>query len=343
MKLDKYNQTKYFLFLSFLITLVASSAGFAQDADTKSKIKIVGIEVAAPTPDPNEKQERTTKKNPQPTPTPLQNRSNVKKSIILAVGQATRFRCPETPIQLILGNNSGFKVVEAVGENSNDFYLLPKQGGFTTNMFVEFSNSTTEIKLTIIEPKKNAYYDTEVTLDAPVNQNKNAQNAAAAVNDLKKKLADTQKLLADERATTLTLRKQLADEKLKQPDMQSLLFNLYDRRNAWEAKSMNLGNLRVNVIGSPVAVSPGNYVLMVEYVNRDKKKPTKLVEAIPDGFEGAIKGNFEGELKPDESRRMLIELKIAKVAGAAAARLKFQLDKTVEFYNLGQIQVSPQS
>jgi hypothetical protein len=343
MKFNSENKTKYFLFLSLVITLVATTADYAQETDTKNKIKIVGIEVPTTTPDPNEKQERTSKKKvvPTPTPTPTQNRSNIKKSITLAVGQATRFRCPETPIQLILGNNSGFKVVEAVGENSNDFYLLPKQGGFTTNMFVEFSNSTTEIKLTIIDPKKNAYYDTEVTLDAPGTQNRSTQNTAV-VNDLKQQLTNTQRLLADEKGLNLSLKAQLEDAKLKQPDMQQLLFNLYDRRNAWDAKTINLGNLRVNFIGNPVAVSAGNYVLMVEYVNRDKKKPTKIVEALPDGFEGAIKGNFDGELKPDETRRMLIELKVSKLAGAVA-RLKFQMDKTVEFYNLGQIQISPQS
>jgi hypothetical protein len=188
-----------FLLVAALTTVIVN----AQDTDNKSKIKIVGVEVITPTIEEYDQQVKKSRRNVKPTPSPTpaptpQPRGFVKKNVVLAVGQATRFKCPETPIQLILGNNSGFKVVESVGENSNDFYLLPMQGGFSTNMFVEFSNSTTEVKLTIIDPKKNALYDTEVTLDVPNNPNRNLQNAAV-VNDLRKQLAEVQTSLDEEK------------------------------------------------------------------------------------------------------------------------------------------------
>lgn len=321
-----------------LIVLTGTMSLVAQDE--KTKIKVVGLEsdiqpvtTNSPKPNPTPTPINKNKVTPKTTPEPAVNPS-VKRTITLAVGVATRFRCPELPIQIVLGNTKGFKVVESVGEGTTDFYLLPTLAGFSTNMFVEFSNSTAEVKLQISEPnKKGVFYDTEVVLDYP-NSKKAADAKNVTINQLSKRVSELENNLNIESAKNKTLSKQLAEKaELKPVNFEMIISDLYNRRNTWSSKSINFGNLKMEFIGNPIELEKGKYGLLLNLQTKDKKNPGKWSNVGFDGIDAQIT-NAPDEIKPLEQKRFLL---IFEVKNQGVGRLKFKNEKEEQYFPLGAL------
>lgn len=282
------------------------------------------VSTNVPAPKPN---------NNQQSKTVSTSKSIIKTNAVLMPGIATRFKCPEPPLQVVLGNQTGIEVVEGVGE-TNDFFLLPSVAGISTNMFVQFSSGTSEIKLTVNNGKvKNASYDSEINLSVATTELLTRKNQ-----DLEKRLKTVQDNLDLEK----TARKTGEEEsQAKIAELESQLappveiIKIFRTFRAFQPRDVSANDYRLSMQTPLINTGKNRYSMLVEITNRDKKKPFTFKDVAFEGGEAQIVKGF-AELKPGETQTIEFVLEIGEPN--VNLKLKLSAEKSVQTVPLTFVQ-----
>lgn len=224
-------------------------------------------------------------------------------TVVLAVGAVTLFRCPEPPLQVVIGNSQGIGVAEAVEtQGRGDFYLRPSEGGLQTNMFIEMPSGTVQVMLRTVEPKSGMLvrpgdYNGEVFIRPPGFKDE-LQQLRQRVKALEAEVgaAGQAKTQAVNEARNAVLKESQvkiedAERRASAQGLEGLevLTNMATQvPPARASRPMLLGNLRVTVPASPVKTSNGRVWLVLQVGTRDKTKSANIDDVSLLGAQGRV-------------------------------------------------------